>query len=147
MKAGTVFLAVLIVCIALTLSACTPQQIAEVDAHQKDVLITFTTPQTEPQMINTFSIAEKTEIINPYFSIQNSTGELFRLDHAGNFYLYPLKTCGKLYTDGDGLITCGTDFACETDDDTTYTVTTPLNMTGTLTVSYTHLTLPTTPYV
>ena len=115
MKAETVILAGLLVCIALTLSACTPQDIAKIDAHQKDVLITFTTPQPEqPKMINTFSDSEITRIVNPYFSIQNSTGEIFRVDHAGNFYLYPLTTCGKLYTDGAGLLTCGTD------TDTTY---------------------------
>lgn len=110
MKAETFILAVLLVCIALTLSACTPQQIAEVDAHSKDVLVTFTTQQLEsPQMINTFTATEMAEIINPYFSVQNSTDEIFRVDHAGNFYLYPLTTCGKLYTDGAGLLTCGTD--------------------------------------
>ena len=111
MKAETfLLLAILIISIALTLSACTPQDIAKIDAHQKDVLITFTTPQPEqPKMINTFSDSEITRIVNPYFSIQNSTGEIFRVDHAGNFYLYPLTTCGKLYTDGAGLLTCGTD--------------------------------------
>ena len=110
MKTEIVFLAVLLVCIALTLSACTPQQIAEVDTHQKEVLVTYTTQQLEsPQMVNTFTATEMAEIINPYFSVQNSTGEIFRVDHAGNFYLYPLTTCGKLYTDGAGLLTCGTD--------------------------------------
>ena len=115
MKAETVILAGLLVCIALTLSACTPQEIAEIEAHQKDVLVTFTTPQSDPQMINTFSTAEMTEIINPYFSIQNSTGEIFRVDHEGNFYLYPLINCDTLDTDGSGLLSCGTD------TDTTYT--------------------------
>ena len=116
MKAETVCLAVLLVSIVLTLSACTPQKIAEVDTQTKSVFVTYTTPQSEPpQMINTFTQSEKTEIINPYFSVQNSTSEIFRVDHAGNFYLYPLKTCGKLYTDSNGLITCGTD------TDTTYT--------------------------
>ena len=110
MKAEIVCLAVLLVSIALTLSACTPQDIAEVDTQTKSVLVTYTTPQSEPpQMINTFTQAEKTEIINPYFSLQNTTGEIFRVDHADNFYLYPLTTCGKLYTDGAGLLTCGTD--------------------------------------
>ena len=116
MRAEVVFLAGLLVCIALTLSACTPQKIAEADAQTKSVLITYTTPQPElPKMIETFTRAEKTEIINPYFSVQNSTGDIFRVDHAGDFYLYPLTTCGKLYTDGAGLLTCGTDA------DTTYT--------------------------
>ena len=116
MKVETTLFVVVLVFIALTLSACTPQQIAEIDTQTKSVLVTYTTPQQEPpQMIETFTRAEKTEIINPYFSVQNSTGEIFRVDHAGNFYLYPLTTCGKLYTDGAGLLTCGTDA------DTTYT--------------------------
>ena len=115
MKAETILLGLFLVCIALTLSACTPQEIAkfnELDEHTKEVLITYTTPQAEPpKMIETFTTAEKTKIINPYFSVQNSTGEIFRVDHEGNFYLYPLTTCGKLYTDGAGLLTCGTDDA------------------------------------
>jgi len=116
MKAEMFFLAVLIVCIALTLSACTPQHIAEVDTQTKNVLITYTTPQQEPpQMIETFTKSEKTKIINPYFSLQNSTGEIFRIDHEGNFYLYPLIDCDTLDTDGSGLLSCGTD------DGTTYT--------------------------
>jgi len=115
MKAETVILAGLLVCIALTLSACTPQEIAEIDAHQKDVLITFTTPQPEqPKMINTFSDSEITRIVNPYFSIQNSTGEIFRVDHEGNFYLYPLINCDTLDTDGSGLLSCGTDADTDT---------------------------------
>jgi len=119
MKAEAVILSMLIVSIALTLSACTPQDIAETDIHTKDVLITYTTQQQEPpQMIETFSTAEKTEIINPYFSVQNSTGEIFRVDHGGNFYLYPLTTCGKLYTDGAGLVTCGTDADTDTNAST-----------------------------
>jgi len=48
------------------------------------------------------------------FTVSNSTDELFKVDLTGNFYLYPLTTCGKLYTDGAGLLTCGTDA------DTTY---------------------------
>jgi len=110
MKAEIVILAVLLVSIALTLSACTPQKIAEVDVHTKDMLITYTTPQQEPpQMINTFTQAEKTEIINPYFSLQNTTDEIFRVDHEGNFYLYPLLSCDTLDTDETGLLSCGTD--------------------------------------
>uniref|UniRef100_A0A6H1ZJQ8 Uncharacterized protein n=1 Tax=viral metagenome TaxID=1070528 RepID=A0A6H1ZJQ8_9ZZZZ len=112
MKAETVIFAVLIVSIALTLSACTPQEVIEVDYLQADdVFVAYTTPQHEPpQMVNT-----KTEIINPYFSLQNSTSEIFRVDHAGNFYLYPLLNCDTLDTDGAGLLSCGTDA------DTTYT--------------------------
>ena len=116
MKAEAVILSMLIVSIALTLSACTPQDIAETDIHTKYVLFTYTTQQQEPpQMIETFSTAEKTEIINPYFSVQNSTGEIFRVDHGGNFYLYPLTNCDTLDTDENGLLSCGTDA------DTTYT--------------------------
>lgn len=116
MRAEIVLLSILLVCIALTLSACTPQRIAEVDAHSKDVLITFTTPQPEqPKMINTFSTLERAQIINPYFSVQNSTDELFRVDHEGNFYLYPLTNCDTLDTDGSGLLSCGTDADCSVD--------------------------------
>jgi len=106
----TVILVGLLVCIALTLSACTPQDIAKIEEHQKDVLVTFTTPEPEqPKMINTFSSLEITEIVNPYFSVQNSTGEIFRVDHEGNFYLYPLINCDTLDTDAAGLLSCGTD--------------------------------------
>lgn len=43
------------------------------------------------------------------FSVQNATDELFRIDSTGSFYLYSLTTCGRLYTDADGLLTCGTE--------------------------------------
>ena len=113
MRAERFLLTGLLVCIVLTLSACTPQQTAEmkeIEAHQKDVLVTFTTPQPEqPKMINTFSSSEMTRIVNPYFSVQNSTGEIFRVDHEGNFYLYPLINCDTLDTDANGLLSCGTD--------------------------------------
>jgi len=128
MKAETVILAALLVCIVLTLSACTPQEIAEIDTHQKEVLVTYTASFQEPEMINTFTQSEMTEIINPYFSVQNSTDEIFRVDHAGNFYLYPLTTCGKLYTDGAGLLTCGTDLDTNLSDGGT--VTGNLSVTG-----------------
>jgi len=112
MRAETVLLTVFLVFIVFISCSCTPQEIAEIDEHTKDMLITYTTPQAEPpKMIETFTRAEKTEIINPYFSLQNSTGEIFRVDHAGNFYLYPLINCDTLDTDGSGLLSCGTDDA------------------------------------
>jgi len=116
MRAETTLFAIMLVFIVLTLCSCSPQDITEAEMHTKDMLITYTTPQQEsPQMINTFTQAEKTEIINPYFSLQNTTSEIFRVDHAGNFYLYPLTNCNTLDTSGTGLLSCGTDA------DTTYT--------------------------
>lgn len=118
MRAEIVFIAGLLVCIALTLSACTPQKIAELDEHAKEVVVTFTTPQPEPpKMIETFTAAEITEIVNPYFSVQNSTSEIFRVDHAGNFYLYPLTNCDTLDTDANGLLSCGTDANTQLSED------------------------------
>jgi len=115
MKAEIALFYVVLVFIAITLSACIPQEIAELDEHTKSVLITYTTPQAEPlQMIETFTNAEKTEIINPYFSIKNSTAEIFRVDHAGDFYLYPFASSGKLYTDAAGKLMNGTDADTDT---------------------------------
>ena len=50
------------------------------------------------------------------------------LDEINESSIKMNSTCAA----GSHLYISGTDFACETDDDTTYTVTTPLNMTGTL---------------
>ncbi len=110
MRAGNAVTIVFLVLIVLTSCSCSPRTIVETNTQTKDVLITYTTPQPEqPKMINTFSSSEITKIVNPYFSVQNSTGEIFRVDHEGNFYLYPLINCDTLDTDANGLLSCGTD--------------------------------------